>query len=473
MRKLSFAVSLCFATSTAYATTVVPADQWAAGKIARVVGNVTTGSTAVAIENAITGHATVRTGLGATLRVPIAWVATPGGAAVARAASFLVPAVGIGLTAGLVADVLKPAGYEWCTTGWCKKLYPDRAPTTSSVWRDTVNYQSTSNLEATCDSLVKESYASYSSWNVSSNVTYPTGGQEAFCNFKLVAKSNPDLVQQGQTRRYTFVSSTTSCVTINGMQYNSQGAMCVAADQSRTTATREDAENAIKGYYNTRTGEYKWLADAVNKDLAQHPELYYTDADPITKDTPLKTTAAPVSTPQTTTKTVTKTLPDGTVEKSVTKTTETVTSTPTGTTMGDTKIGHTVDTKDVVETTNTTTGSTTREETVVTDTATEETPASESKPEIDLSHPNVGPPELEKPPTGYEIIKPILDLMPSLRNFAVPSHSGTCPKPSVNLFGTTYTMSTHCDLIEPMRSTMQSVAFVVYAIVAVFIILGA
>ena len=152
---------------------------------------------------------------------------------------------------------------------------------------------------------------------------------------------------------------------------------------------------------------------------------------------------------------------------------ETVTSTPTGTTMGDTKIGHTVDTKNVTDTTNTTTGSTTREEAVTTDTAKEETPASESKPDIDLSHPNVGPPELEKPPTGYEIIKPILDLMPSLRNFAVPSHSGACPRPSFSAFGETYTFTSHCELIEPLRSTFQSVMFVVYAIVAVFIILGA
>jgi hypothetical protein len=59
-----------------------------------------------------------------------------------------------------------------------------------------------------------------------------------------------------------------------------------------------------------------------------------------------------------------------------------------------------------------------------------------SAPLVNLgSDPGIGSPSLEATPTGAQILQPLTQLMPDLKNFQVPAHQAVCPKPSFDLFG--------------------------------------
>lgn len=100
--------------------------------------------------------------------------------------------------------------------------------------------------------------------------------------------------------------------------------------------------------------------------------------------------------------------------------------------------------------------------------------APDSATKVDLGpDPGIGVPSLETTPTPSMILDPILNLMPSLKNYAVPSHSATCPKPTFQVFSKTITMSSHCDLLEAQRTTIYSVMLAVFALASVLIFLKA
>ena len=95
-------------------------------------------------------------------------------------------------------------------------------------------------------------------------------------------------------------------------------------------------------------------------------------------------------------------------------------------------------------------------------------------PNISLgTDPGVGAPSLESTPTAASIIAPITGLMPDLKNFVVPSHSSTCPNPSMTLFGNTLVLDGHCTLLETIRPTLYAVMAFVWVVIALFIILAA
>lgn len=87
--------------------------------------------------------------------------------------------------------------------------------------------------------------------------------------------------------------------------------------------------------------------------------------------------------------------------------------------------------------------------------------------------PNIGAPTLEVTPTAQMILQPLLDLFPSLRNFAVPSHGGECPKPATDIFGKHVQMDGHCSLLEPVRGTLSAVMAFVWVLLALLIVLAA
>lgn len=93
---------------------------------------------------------------------------------------------------------------------------------------------------------------------------------------------------------------------------------------------------------------------------------------------------------------------------------------------------------------------------------------------VDLGpNPNVPAPFLESTPTASSILSPLLNLMPDLKSFAVPSHSAMCPKPSFIVFDKTYLVDSHCGVVESNRVLIEAAMMLVWSIGSVIIILRA
>ena len=97
-----------------------------------------------------------------------------------------------------------------------------------------------------------------------------------------------------------------------------------------------------------------------------------------------------------------------------------------------------------------------------------------SQPQQNLgSDPGIGAPSLESTPTAEQILKPIFDVMPGFKSFAMPAHTGTCPQPEFEALGQRFVMDQHCVLLDQNRSTLQAVMAAVWLLVAAFIVLRA
>ncbi len=92
---------------------------------------------------------------------------------------------------------------------------------------------------------------------------------------------------------------------------------------------------------------------------------------------------------------------------------------------------------------------------------------------------NVGPdpaipaPALEAAPTAAQILAPLLNLMPDLKAYTVPAHEGTCPSVTFSLFERSIAMDQHCTLLESVRTQLFAVMALVWAVLAVMIVLTA
>lgn len=87
--------------------------------------------------------------------------------------------------------------------------------------------------------------------------------------------------------------------------------------------------------------------------------------------------------------------------------------------------------------------------------------------------PNIGAPTLEQTPTAQMILDPVLNLMPSLKNFSPSVSSGTCPRPSFTIFSKAYVLESHCTLFDEHRSTISAAMILAFSILALFIVLSA
>lgn len=97
-----------------------------------------------------------------------------------------------------------------------------------------------------------------------------------------------------------------------------------------------------------------------------------------------------------------------------------------------------------------------------------------SSPLLNLgSDPGIGSPNLEATPTGAQILQPLTQLMPDLRNFQVPAHLATCPKPSFNLFGKTVVMDGQCTVFESVRGELYNAMVLTFLLIALFVVLSA
>lgn len=86
--------------------------------------------------------------------------------------------------------------------------------------------------------------------------------------------------------------------------------------------------------------------------------------------------------------------------------------------------------------------------------------------------PGIGAPDLEATPTAQQILDPILNMLPGHRSFTATSHEGTCPTPTINLYGA-HTMDAHCTLIDQNKGVIQGAMTFAWAVIALFIVLSA
>ena len=111
----------------------------------------------------------------------------------------------------------------------------------------------------------------------------------------------------------------------------------------------------------------------------------------------------------------------------------------------------------------------------------EPTPDPDPSPDFDVNvdvdfgpDPEVGAPVLEEIPTAANILDPIFNLFPVLRNFEVPSgNGGECPHLQFEMFGQEYDIGAHCDLLEEQKPVIQSVFALFWLTLALIILLGA
>lgn len=104
------------------------------------------------------------------------------------------------------------------------------------------------------------------------------------------------------------------------------------------------------------------------------------------------------------------------------------------------------------------------------------TPA--SSPSVDLgSAPAVSEPTLEEPPTGLTIMEPIISALNPLKGMNFPSGAGECPTFDVDLSllqeGTVKHVDEYCTVADQVKPIFQPVMMLVWALMAVFIVLGA
>ena len=93
---------------------------------------------------------------------------------------------------------------------------------------------------------------------------------------------------------------------------------------------------------------------------------------------------------------------------------------------------------------------------------------------LDLGdYPDIKQPTLEEPPAAATILDPIFNLFPNLRDYRVPDHASECPRPSFEMFGATYEIGAHCDLLEDQRETVGFIMTLVWSICALWIVLKA
>jgi hypothetical protein len=87
--------------------------------------------------------------------------------------------------------------------------------------------------------------------------------------------------------------------------------------------------------------------------------------------------------------------------------------------------------------------------------------------------PAIGSPTLEQTPTAQMILQPILDMLPGLKNFSPTMATGTCPRPTLHLFGQTQTFEAHCTILDNNRATIHAAMVLAFTLSALLIILSA
>ncbi|GAB2895628.1 hypothetical protein GCM10027046_26110 [Uliginosibacterium flavum] len=100
-------------------------------------------------------------------------------------------------------------------------------------------------------------------------------------------------------------------------------------------------------------------------------------------------------------------------------------------------------------------------------------PASE-QPQVNLgADPAIPQPELEATPTAQQIMAPVLNLLPTLRNFMMPAGVGTCPVASFSVWNHSFQIDAHCTVIGQNQQIIQAFMFVAWSVLALLVLLRA
>ncbi|EJC0945819.1 hypothetical protein P4P50_002424 [Salmonella enterica] len=88
-------------------------------------------------------------------------------------------------------------------------------------------------------------------------------------------------------------------------------------------------------------------------------------------------------------------------------------------------------------------------------------------------NPDIKPPDIEEPPTGTQILKPITELMPDIKNLSISSKNVQCPLWSFEIWDNKYSIDSHCELLEKIRPLLKAVFLLIWGIISLRIILSA
>ncbi len=83
------------------------------------------------------------------------------------------------------------------------------------------------------------------------------------------------------------------------------------------------------------------------------------------------------------------------------------------------------------------------------------------------------PPTLEDTPTAASILDPIFNMWPQWASYSFPSHTAECPKPQFVALGHTFTFDHMCTWVEMIRPSVQAAFALVWALMVIFIVMGA
>ncbi|KWA43021.1 hypothetical protein WT41_14910 [Burkholderia territorii] len=71
------------------------------------------------------------------------------------------------------------------------------------------------------------------------------------------------------------------------------------------------------------------------------------------------------------------------------------------------------------------------------------------------------------------ILSPLLNLLPDLKQWAVPAHNAVCPEPSFSVLGHSFTLTAQCNLAESNRTAIYTAFAAMFTLAALFIALRA
>lgn len=91
----------------------------------------------------------------------------------------------------------------------------------------------------------------------------------------------------------------------------------------------------------------------------------------------------------------------------------------------------------------------------------------------DEPDPGVKEPDFPEIPTIQQIMDPVLNVFPDVKDWAVPVAGGECPKPELQAFDKTYVMDAHCKIAEDHRPAIGAAFMAMFSLMSVLIVLRA
>lgn len=89
------------------------------------------------------------------------------------------------------------------------------------------------------------------------------------------------------------------------------------------------------------------------------------------------------------------------------------------------------------------------------------------------TNPEVEPPSLDDVYTGRQVMQPIMDSMPFLRDFQLPERTAVCPTYSFDWNGKTFVADVHCILIDKFKHIIYMICMFSWSFIGIRIVLEA